>query len=139
MDYKEELKFQKRERDMIKSEINNLQSRIIAASGRNNRFEVNHCRERINRLKMKLNEVSQKISELEKISRNGQITLVPNDLSFLQNGEVDICDIIEFDRDYYGTGGEVIETVVRTIERKVTYKRGKPVSSIETMNEKVTR
>lgn len=66
MDYKEELKYNKQERDRIKAEINDLESRIIIESGRRHRFEVNAYRDRVNRLKMRLNEISLRISRNRK-------------------------------------------------------------------------
>ena len=65
IDFSEDLNYHKREKNKIKSEINDLQSRIFVERGRNNRLEVNHYRNRINRLKLKLTEINQKIVELE--------------------------------------------------------------------------
>lgn len=141
--YIEELKYYKRERDRIKSEINDLKSRIVIESGRNNRYEVNNYRDRINRLKMKLNEVSLQIVELEKKVNQGdsmdQIQVVPeNELQLpqIKNGDVTISDTLVFD---FGSdmSGDIIQTVTRTIERTIHYKNGQPVSSNETLNETI--
>lgn len=144
IDYKEELKFKKHERDMIKSEISDLDTKIIVEGGRNNRFEVNNCRDRKNRLKMRLNELSLHIADLEKkINEDAtcQIQVIPNNVhavSSIKNGEICLTDTIEFDRGFNSPDGEVIETVVRTYEKTITYKAGKPVSSKETVNECIT-
>lgn len=139
----EDLKFQKQEKDRIISEINDLQSRIIVASGRRDRNEVNNCRERINFLKRRLNEASLRIADLEKKIKNiskGQIQIIPNSDSNLvvKNGDIAITDTVVFDRGESDIGGEVIQTVTRTVERKTIFKNGKPVSCEETFNESIT-
>ena len=120
IDFKEELNHHKREKDKIKSEINDLQSRLFVERGRNNPLEVNHCRNRINRLKMKLNEINLKIVELEKMSKNqSQIQVMPNvdiNVPTIKNGEITITDTIEFDCGYDDVSGEVIENNLNFIE-----------------------
>lgn len=141
--YIEELKYYKRERDRIKSEINDLKSRIVVESGRHNRYEVNNYRDRINRLKMKLDEVSLKIVELEnKIKQEdslGQIQVVPDNelqLPSIKNGDITISDTLVFDCGS-DMAGDIIQTVTRTIERTIKFKNGQPTSSIEHVNETV--
>ena len=137
------LKFYKQEEARIKAEINDLESRIIAEGRRNNRYEVNNFRNRRNGLKMKLEEISLKVEELEKMAKKtnslNQIKDLPAsaDLSPM-NGEITVTDTIEFDRGYSDNGGEIIQTVNRTIEKKITFKNNKPVSYTETANETVT-
>ena len=142
IDFKEELNHHKREKDNIKSEINDLQSRLFVERGRNNPLEVNHCRNRINRLKMKLNEINLKIVELEKMSKNqNQIQVMPTidiNVPTIKNGEITITDTIEFDCGYDDVSGEVIETVTKTFERTIRYKNGKPVSCKEKYDETST-
>lgn len=146
IDYKEELKYKKQEKDRIKSEINDLKSRIVVESGRrHHRHEVNAYRNRLNRLQMRLNQASLEIAKLEKMIKNpepaGQIQIVPNsnlDLPSIGNGEITITDRIEFDRGFSDVQGDVIQTVTRTIERTVEYKNGKPVSSKETVIENIS-
>ena len=144
-EFTDELKFKKQERDRIKAEINDLESRMIVAGGRRrNRHEVNNLRQRINLLKGRINEVSLRIVELEKMINNGnscsQIQTIPN--SFINappidDGEITITDTIVFDRGSPDIGGEIIETIESTFERKIVFKRGKPVSSVETLNKRV--
>ena len=143
----EDLKFHKREKQRIKSEINDLESRIIVAGGRpRNRHEVNNLRERLNLLKGRLNEVSLRIVELEKMSNNenscSQIQVIPNsiiDVPSIDNGEITITDTIVVDSGSSDRGGEIIETIESTLERKIVFKGGKPVSSVETLNKTVKR
>jgi len=145
IDYKEELKYKKLRRDMIKSEINDLDTEIIVQSGRNNRFVVNNCRNRKNRLKMRLNELSLEIADLEKKINEcagGQIQLIRNNVQkvpSIKNGEICLTDTIEFDRGFDSPDGEIIETVERTYKKTITYIGGKPVSSKETVNERITK
>ena len=144
IDYKEELKYKKLRRDMIKSEINDLDTEIIVQSGRNNRFVVNNCRNRKNRLKMRLNELSLEIADLEKKineCHGGQIQVIPNNVQrvpSIKNGEICLTDTIEFDRGFDSLDGEIIETVERTYEKIITYEGGKPVTSKEIVNERIT-
>ena len=142
IDFSEDLNYHKREKNKIKSEINDLQSRIFVERGRNNRLEVNHYRNRINRLKLKLNEINLKIVELEKMSENqSQIQVMPTvDLSVptLKNGEITVTDTIEFDCGFDDMPGEIIQTVTKTVERTIRYKNGKPVSCKEKYNETST-
>lgn len=75
----QDLPFYKQEKDRITSEINDLQARIIVASGHKNRDEVNNYRQRINFLKRKLREVSQRIYDLE--NGSGEIQVVMPSIS----------------------------------------------------------
>ena len=144
-EFTDELKFKKQERDRIKAEINDLESRMIVAGGRRrNRHEVNNLRQRINLLKGRLNEMSLRIVELEKMSNNensgSQIQVIPNssiDVPSIDNGEITITDTIVVDRGSSDRGGEIIETIESTLERKIVFKGGKPVSSVETLNKRV--
>lgn len=146
-EFTDELKFKKQERDRIKAEINDLESRMIVAGGRRrNRHEVNNLRQRINLLKGRLNEMSLRIVELEKMSNNensgSQIQVIPNssiDVPSIDNGEITITDTIVVDRGFSDRGGEIIETIESTLERKIVFKGGKPVSSVETLNKTVKR
>lgn len=146
-EFTDELKFKKQERDRIKAEINDLESRMIVAGGRRrNRHEVNNLRQRINLLKGRLNEMSLRIVELEKMSNNensgSQIQVIPNssiDVPSIDNGEITITDTIVVDRGSSDRGGEIIETIESTLERKIVFKGGKPVSSVETLNKTVKR
>lgn len=70
MNYKEELKYNEQERDIIKDEIKELESIIIIESITYDRFEVNDYTDKLNRLKMRLKDVSHRIVELEKIIKN---------------------------------------------------------------------
>jgi len=142
INFKEELKYYKQEKDRIKSEISDLETRIIVESGRHHRYEVNHYRNRINRLKMRLNEISLKIVDLEKkiaeTESDGQIQVIPNDLNLHStNGEVAINDSLESDCVSSGETGEVIQTVVRTYQRTIRCKNGNLVSITENFNETV--
>lgn len=145
IDYKEELKYKKQERDMIRAEINDLETRIFVEGGRNNRFEVNNCRDRKNRLKMRLNELSLEIADLEKKineCHGGQIQVIPNNVQrvpSIKNGEICLTDTIEFDRGFDSLDGEIIETVERTYKKTITYRGGKPVTSKEIVNERITK
>ena len=138
IDYTHELNHYKRQKSKIKSEINDLQSQIIVESGRNNRFEVNNCRNRINRLKMRLDEINLKIVELEKMINNqSQIQVMPTvDLNVptIKNGEITLTDTIEFDCGSYDMP-EIIQTVTKTVERTIRFKNGKPVSCKEKYSE----
>ena len=141
IDFTEELNYHKREKDKIKAEINDLQSRIIVEGGRKNRFEVNNSRNRINRLKMRLNEVNLKIVELEKMFKNqNQIQVMPTvDLNVpsIKNGEITVTDTVEFDCGSYDAP-EIIQTVTKTVERTIRYKNGEPVSCNEKYHETST-
>ena len=141
INFTEELNYHKQEKNRINSEINDLQSRIIVESGRNNRLEVNHYRNRINRLKMRLNEINLKIVELEKMIKNqNQIQVMPTvelNVPTIKNGEITITDTIEFDCGSYDAP-EIIETVTKTVERTIRYKNGQPVSCKEKYNETST-
>ena len=143
IDLIEEINYHKLEKDNIKSEINDLESRIFVESGRNNRFEVNNYRNRINRLKMRLDEINLKIVELEKMNKNqnqNQIQVMPIvDLNVpaVKNGEITVTDTIEFDCGSYDAP-EIIQTVTKTVERTIRYKNGQPVSCKEKYNETST-
>ena len=139
IDYTEELKYNKQERDRIKAEINDLESRIIIESGRRNRFEVNSYRDRVNRLKMRLNEISLRIVDLEKMINNANLHLKAGlNAPPVKNGDVTITDTIVFDRGFSDIGGEVVQTVTRNIKRKIRYKNNEIVSVDETYDETVT-
>ena len=139
-----ELKLYKQEEARIKEEIKDLESKIIVEGRRNNRYEVNNYRNRKNGLKMKLEEISLKVEELEKMSKKtNSLNKIQNlpaavDLPEMKNGEITITDKIEFDRGYSDIGGEIIQTVNRTIKKKITFKNNQPVSYTETANETVT-
>lgn len=50
--FTQELNYYKREKDIIKAEINDLEQRIFVEGRRHNHFEVNNYRNRIYILKM---------------------------------------------------------------------------------------
>ena len=134
----EELGFNKRERDRIKSEINDLEAKIVVEGGRRNRVAVNDYRRRINILKGRLNEANQRIYDLEKNHGQIQVAMPVADI-VPANGIMTITDDIEMDMGFIEKGVEIIETVSRTIERTVKYKNGEMVSQTQTFTENRTR
>ena len=150
--YVEDLKYKKQDKDKIKAEINDLQTRIVVATGHRDRYEVNNIRERINFLKRKLKDLNQEIYDLEKklefemvnkmennlVEING-VDLLNTDLNNTKRGEVTVKETKKFnfgnELGQTDDGRDYIQRGQKTVTKTTKYRQGRLVYEDEVVVE----